>query len=64
MSNAVSLPLFCRALNVPTSDYSYNDCKLMSKARQLNIPHVTEIVEIQRLRQHIGCVYLLLYDKN
>lgn len=43
-----------RALNVPTSDYTYNDCKLMAKARQMNIPHVTEIVEIYKLRERIG----------
>lgn len=43
-----------RALKLPTSDYTYNDCKLMAKARQMNIPHVTEIVEIYKLREKIG----------
>lgn len=47
-----------RALGLPTSDLTYDDCKLMIRARQMNLPHFDDIVEIEKLRQRIG------YAKN
>lgn len=43
-----------RALGLPTSDLTYDDCKLMNRARQMNLPHFDDIVEIEKLRQKIG----------
>lgn len=45
-----------RALGLPTSDLTYDDCKLMIRARQMNLPYFDDIVEIEKLRQHIGYV--------
>lgn len=43
-----------RSLGLPTSDLTYDDCKLMIRARQMNLPHYDDIVEIEKLRQKIG----------
>lgn len=52
--NMVYLIFYFRALGLPTSDLTYDDCKLMIRARQMNIPHFNDIVEIEKLRQRIG----------
>lgn len=44
----------CRALGLPTSDLTYDDCKLMNSARLMNLPHADDIIEIAKLRQTIG----------
>lgn len=46
-----------RALSVPVSDYTFNDCKLMSGARARNIPQAAQIVEIDAHRKVLGFVY-------
>lgn len=46
--------VYCRALGLPTSDLTYDDCKLMIRARQMNLPHFDDIVEIEKLRREIG----------
>lgn len=46
--------VYCRALGLPTADLTYDDCKLMIRARQMNLPHFDDIVEIEKLRREIG----------
>lgn len=46
--------VYFRALGLPTTDLTYDDCKLMIRARQMNVPHFDDIVEIEKLRQEIG----------
>ncbi|GLV42288.1 Lysophosphatidylcholine acyltransferase [Carabus blaptoides fortunei] len=46
--------VMARALGIPVSDYTYDDCRLMSKAKQMNLPHATDLVEVQKLRQKLG----------
>lgn len=53
-----SFNVYCRALGLPTTDLTYDDCKLMIRGRQMNLPHHDDIVEIEKLRQEIG------YDEN
>lgn len=42
-----------RALDVPTSNCTYDDCRMMTRAKELNIPCAADIVEIERLRQKV-----------
>lgn len=46
--------MYFRALGLPTSDLTYDDCKMMIRARQMNLPHFDDIVEVEKLRQKIG----------
>lgn len=48
--------LFFRALQIPVSDYTYDDCRIISKAHQLNIPRASIIVEAHKLRNKLGYV--------
>lgn len=43
-----------RALGVPVMDYTYDDCKLMTKAKEMNLPNANAIVEVQKLRNRLG----------
>lgn len=45
---------FNRALGIPVSDYTYDDCRLMNRAKQMNLPYATDLVEVQKLRQKLG----------
>lgn len=40
--------LYFRALGVPTSEYSFEDVIVMTRARDLRIPLSGDIVEIER----------------
>lgn len=46
----------CRALGVPVVDYTYDDCKLMTRAKEMNLPFATSLVEVQKLRHYLGYV--------
>lgn len=46
--------VMARALGIPVSDYTYDDCRLMTKAKQMNLPHATDLVEVQKLRHKLG----------
>lgn len=46
--------LMARALGVPTSDYSYEDCQLVTRAKQLNLPTSSLLMQTQRLRSKLG----------
>lgn len=43
-----------RALGVPVLDYTYDDCKLMAKAKEMNLPNPNDLVEVQQLRTRLG----------
>jgi len=47
---------FSRALGVPTSDYSFEDVIVMSRARDMKIPFPGDIVEIERTIEKLGLV--------
>ncbi|XP_046469702.1 lysophosphatidylcholine acyltransferase isoform X2 [Neodiprion pinetum] len=46
--------LMARALQIPVSDYTYDDCRIISKAHQLNLKHVSTIIEAHKLRYKLG----------
>lgn len=43
-----------RALSVPVSDYTFNDCKLMARAKRHHIAQAAQIVEIDAHRRALG----------
>lgn len=45
---------------MPVSDYTFNDCKLMTRAKRFNIPQAAHIVEIDAHRRTLG--YLFYYS--
>lgn len=45
-----------RALKVPVVDYSYEDCRLMSKAQRLGLPPFIGLVEVQKIREEFGYI--------
>lgn len=50
------------ALGVPVADYTYDDCRLMHKAKLKNLPCQTGLIEFLKLRQRLGYVqWSLLY---
>uniref|UniRef100_A0A0P4WCU3 EF-hand domain-containing protein n=1 Tax=Scylla olivacea TaxID=85551 RepID=A0A0P4WCU3_SCYOL len=42
------------ALGVPVADYTYDDCRLMHKAKLKNLPCETGLIEFLKLRQRFG----------
>ncbi|XP_011504965.1 PREDICTED: 1-acylglycerophosphocholine O-acyltransferase 1 isoform X2 [Ceratosolen solmsi marchali] len=48
--------LMAEALKIPVSDYTYDDCRIISKAHQLHIPNASGIVEAHKLRFKLGLV--------
>ncbi|KAK3930098.1 Lysophosphatidylcholine acyltransferase 2 [Frankliniella fusca] len=38
----------------PVSDYTYNDCRLLSRVKQMRLPHTTNLLEVQKLRTKLG----------
>ncbi|GBP08702.1 Lysophosphatidylcholine acyltransferase 1 [Eumeta japonica] len=42
------------ALGVPVLDYSYDDCRLIARAKQLGVPAAQRLVEVARLRHALG----------
>ncbi|KAJ1529498.1 hypothetical protein ONE63_006271 [Megalurothrips usitatus] len=46
--------LMAKALNIPVSDYTYNDCRLLSRVKQMRLPHTTNVLEVQKLRTKLG----------
>ncbi|KAG7187843.1 hypothetical protein KM043_016878 [Ampulex compressa] len=48
--------LMAEALEIPVSDYTYDDCRIIRKAHQLHIPHASTIVEAHKLRCKLGLV--------
>ncbi|XP_031826103.1 lysophosphatidylcholine acyltransferase isoform X2 [Nomia melanderi] len=48
--------LMAEALQIPVSDYTYNDCRIITKAHQLHMPHASILVEAHKLRNKLGLV--------
>ncbi|XP_074034901.1 lysophosphatidylcholine acyltransferase isoform X1 [Leptinotarsa decemlineata] len=46
--------VMAKALGIPVTDYSYDDCKLMIKAREMNLPYAASLVEVRKLRSRLG----------
>lgn len=46
--------VMAKHLNLPTSDFSYDDCIIMSKAKDMDIPHAADIVEVQKIRKSLN----------
>ncbi|XP_072947252.1 lysophosphatidylcholine acyltransferase [Epargyreus clarus] len=46
--------VMAKALGVPVLDYTYDDCRLIAKAKQLGVPHAAHAREINELRGHLG----------
>ncbi|XP_034490391.1 lysophosphatidylcholine acyltransferase [Drosophila innubila] len=46
--------VMAKALNVPTSDYSFEDVIVMSRAREMKIPFPGDIVEIEHTLDSLG----------
>lgn len=50
----IFLSLFYSALKVPVSDYTYDDCRIINKAHELDIPNTSSIIESHKLRYKLG----------
>ena len=46
-------------LNVPCSDYSFEDGRLIHKVQEFNLPWTTGLIKVQNLRNKLG--YLSVY---
>ncbi|XP_066141595.1 lysophosphatidylcholine acyltransferase isoform X2 [Euwallacea fornicatus] len=46
--------VMAKALGVPVVDYSYSDCKMMTKAKEMNLPFANSLVEVRKLRKKLG----------
>lgn len=44
------------ALGVPVSDYTYDDCRLMTRAKRLHLPCAPTLPEVAKIRQRLGLV--------
>ncbi|CAG9815884.1 unnamed protein product, partial [Phaedon cochleariae] len=45
--------VMAKALGIPVIDYSYDDCKLMTKAKEMNLPYAPSLVEVRKLRNRL-----------
>ncbi|XP_026327921.1 lysophosphatidylcholine acyltransferase isoform X2 [Hyposmocoma kahamanoa] len=46
--------VMAKALGVPVLDYTYDDCRLIARAKQLGIPGATSAREVSELRSQLG----------
>ncbi|XP_061714691.1 lysophosphatidylcholine acyltransferase isoform X2 [Cydia pomonella] len=46
--------VMAKALGVPVLDYTYDDCRLIAKAKQLGIPNAPSVREVAELRAQLG----------
>ncbi|XP_011301245.1 1-acylglycerophosphocholine O-acyltransferase 1 isoform X1 [Fopius arisanus] len=46
--------LMAEALELPVSNYTYDDCRIISKAHSLHLPHASNIVDVHKLRHKLG----------
>ncbi|KAF5304440.1 hypothetical protein FQR65_LT07970 [Abscondita terminalis] len=46
--------VMAKALGIPVLDYTYDDCRLMTRAKEMNLPNATALVEVQKLRHRLG----------
>lgn len=45
--------MISRALGVPVSDYSYEDCRIITRAKQMNLPGSVALVDAQKNRHKL-----------
>ncbi|XP_059617742.1 lysophosphatidylcholine acyltransferase isoform X2 [Phlebotomus argentipes] len=43
-----------KALGLPISDYTYDDCKVLTRAKEINLPFAPSIVDVEKLRESVG----------
>ncbi|XP_023722051.1 lysophosphatidylcholine acyltransferase 2 isoform X2 [Cryptotermes secundus] len=55
--------LMAKTLGIPVSDYTYDDCRLMTKAKRMNLPFASGLVEVQKLRQKLGLTQTNIEEK-
>ena len=48
--------MYFRALDLPVTDHTYEDCRLMDEARAKGLPYTAGIVEFQKLLTKLGWV--------
>ncbi|XP_034934175.1 lysophosphatidylcholine acyltransferase isoform X4 [Chelonus insularis] len=46
--------VMAQALGIPVSDYTYDDCRIISKAHSLNLPNAFSILDTHKLRNTLG----------
>ncbi|XP_028139093.1 lysophosphatidylcholine acyltransferase isoform X1 [Diabrotica virgifera virgifera] len=46
--------VMAKALGIPVIDYSYDDCIMMTKAKQMHLPYAPSLVEVNQLRHRLG----------
>ncbi|XP_052816886.1 lysophosphatidylcholine acyltransferase 2-like isoform X1 [Mya arenaria] len=51
-----------KALDVPVTDHTFDDCRLMVKARKLNLPMEAGLVEFQKLHKKLGISLDQMHD--
>ena len=54
--------IFHRALNVPTSEYSFEDVIMMTRAKDMKIPFPGDIVEIERILRVLGYISQVVFQ--
>ncbi|XP_076264128.1 lysophosphatidylcholine acyltransferase isoform X2 [Rhynchophorus ferrugineus] len=46
--------VMAKALGIPVVDYTYTDCRMMTKAKEMNLPFASSLVEVRKLRRKLG----------
>ncbi|XP_043287363.1 lysophosphatidylcholine acyltransferase 2 isoform X3 [Venturia canescens] len=46
--------VMAEALQIPVSDYTYDDCRIISKAHTMHLPHASSIIKTHKLRHKLG----------
>lgn len=54
--------VMANALGVPVADYTFDDCRLMQKAKKWKLPAKTGLVEFQSIRHRLGLKSLTLKE--
>ncbi|XP_018336785.1 lysophosphatidylcholine acyltransferase isoform X1 [Agrilus planipennis] len=55
--------VMAKALGVPTVDYTYDDCRLMARAKEMNLPCASSIAEIRKIRQRLQLIDAHIEEK-
>ncbi|KRT83312.1 HLH domain-containing protein [Oryctes borbonicus] len=45
--------VMAKALGVPVMDYTYDDCKLITRAKEMNLPNSNALLEVQKIRHKL-----------
>ncbi|XP_030750012.1 lysophosphatidylcholine acyltransferase isoform X2 [Sitophilus oryzae] len=55
--------VMAKALGIPVVDYTYSDCKMMTRAKEMNLPFAGSLVEVRKLRKKLGLEMTHIEDK-